>query len=273
MKPSPRVPFVPYSEMATLSVNLHSLPRPGGGAALLTAIRFELNNAESMAVIGPNGSGKTSLLRAIDQTLRANGDIRLNGVRVSSLSALARAKQIAVMAQNDSPDPRLTLEDYVGLGRFPFAREMTDADHNAIIGQSINETGLAHLRHRTLGSLSGGERQRASLARALAQTPRLLLLDEPTNHLDHPGREAILSLVKSKGIAVITVLHDLYFVDAFADRILLLHQGQQIACDEPRNVLNSEILRPVFGLNTFSVAHPENNGKQLRIFEVSHQKG
>ncbi|WP_195439145.1 ABC transporter ATP-binding protein [Klebsiella oxytoca] len=252
---------------AVLSVNIASLPRPGSGA-LLTDIHFHARKGECLAVIGPNGSGKTSLLRAIDQQLTTReGEIRLNGRSVSALTRQQRARQIAVLAQNDAPDMRLALEDYVALGRIPHAREMSRRDHDIIVTRAINDTGLQRLRTRTLSALSGGERQRAALARVLAQSPELVLLDEPTNHLDPPGRVELLSLVKNQGITVVAVLHDLSLVESFADRVLLLSQGRAAAWDVPERVLISEQLYPVFGLTSFTVPHPET-GKALRIFEV-----
>ncbi|CDZ82855.1 ferric enterobactin transport ATP-binding protein [Citrobacter koseri] len=102
---------------SALSVNIASLQRPGGGE-LLCAIRFEVEEGKCLAVIGPNGSGKTSLLRAISQELPLQkGNIQLLGRSVSALSRQQRAKQIAVLAQNDTPDLRLALEDYVALAR------------------------------------------------------------------------------------------------------------------------------------------------------------
>ncbi|ATA22534.1 ABC transporter [Gibbsiella quercinecans] len=254
---------------SVLSVNIQSLARPGGGE-LLSAIRFEARAGECMAVIGPNGSGKTSLLRAISQELTSlKGEIRLLGRSLSALSRQQRARQIAVLAQNDMPDMRLTLEDYVALGRIPHARDVPRSVHDAIVTRAIKETGLQRLCRRSLSALSGGERQRAALARVLAQTPNLVLLDEPTNHLDPPGRVELLSLVKSKGITVVAVLHDLSLTESFADRVLLLSQGRSVIYDTPERVLVSEYLYPVFGLTSFTVAHP-GTGKALRIFEVPH---
>lgn len=252
-----------------LSVNIQSLTW-AGGSALLSAIRFAVRSGECLAVIGPNGSGKTSLLRAINQELTClKGEIRLLGCPLSVLPRQQRARQIAVLAQNDMPDMRLTLEDYVALGRIPHARNVPRSEHAAIVNQAIKETGLQPLRSRSLSALSGGERQRAALARVLAQTPDLVLLDEPTNHLDPPGRVELLSLVKSKGITVVAVLHELSLVESFADRVLLLSQGRSVICDTPERVLVSEHLYPVFGLISFTVLHPDT-GKALRIFEVPH---
>lgn len=250
-----------------LSVNIASLPRPGGGE-LLRDIHFHAGKGECLAVIGPNGSGKTSLLRAIDQQLTSReGEICLNGRSVSALTRQQRAREIAVLAQNDAPDLRLTLEDYVALGRLPHARDMSRREHENIVTRAISDTGLQRLRTRSLSALSGGERQRAALARVLAQSPKLVLLDEPTNHLDPPGRVELLSLVKNQGVTVVAVLHDLSLVESFADRVLLLSQGRAVAWDVPERVLVSAQLYPVFGLTSFTVPHPET-GKALRIFEV-----
>lgn len=236
--------------------------------ALLTNIDFQVRSGECLAIIGPNGSGKSSLLRAINQELAlTRGRIALNGQSITTLSRQTRARQIAVLSQNDLPDLRLTLEDYVMLGRIPHVRAQSRAQHYTIVTEAIRDTGLSALRHRTLSALSGGERQRAALARALAQTPDVLLLDEPTNHLDPLARAELLALVKSKGITVLAVLHDLALLEPFADRVLMLAAGRQIAWDTPATVLTNDYLRPVFGLTCIVVPHPET-GKTLRIFEV-----
>lgn len=239
-----------------------------GGALILDNIHFALRSSEKLAVIGPNGSGKSSLLRAlIGETRPDRGGIYWRGRALSEWPAAERARSIAFLAQNDLPDLRLSVEDYVALGRLPHGER--SAAGKRIVDEAIGETGLAPLRYHPLGRLSGGQRQRASLARALAQSPDLLLLDEPTNHLDPPGRSALLSLVKNKDIAVIAVLHDLSVAEAFADRILVLNESRQVACGTPEMVLQTPVILPVFGMNSFKVAHPVS-GKTLRIFDVPH---
>ncbi len=98
----------------------------------------------------------------------------------------------------------------------------------------------------------------------LAQKPLLILLDESTNHLDPLARQQLLALIKNKGITAIAVLHDLSLIDTFAERVLILSQGEQIVCDHPSRALTSRYLQPVFGLNSFTVKHPAS-GKRLRI--------
>ncbi|WP_435929990.1 ABC transporter ATP-binding protein [Dryocola sp. BD613] len=256
-------------KVPALRVRIRSLSYCGR-VTLLDSVNFDLMDGECLGVIGPNGSGKTSLLRALSLELRAEGEITLYGRSLFTLNAQQRAKQIAVMAQHDAPDLRLSIEDYVALGRIPFAREMTEQAHRNIINGALRDTGLQSLRRKSLAFLSGGEKQRASLARTLAQTPRLLLLDEPTNHLDLPAREELLSLIKRRGIMVVAVLHELNTIEDFAHRVLMLSAGRQMTFDTPEQALGSEFLRPVFGLNSFTVAHPHKRGKNLRIFESSH---
>ncbi|HAS8353683.1 TPA: ABC transporter ATP-binding protein [Vibrio vulnificus] len=252
-----------------LNVNIRSFFSSDGGSRLLDSINFELDDNECLAIIGPNGSGKTTLLRVISQIISADGEVFFDGMPMSSLNPKDRAKNIAVMSQNEVPDLRFTIEDYVALGRIPYFSDMDSKPHREIVRNSVKDVGMEKFLKKSLGALSGGELQRVKLARALAQTPRLMLMDEPTNHLDYPGRSEILSLVKSKSMAVIAVLHDLNYVDGFADNVLVLKDGKKIVFGNPEQVLVTKYLKPVFGLNTFIVSHPYDDSNKVRIFEVS----
>lgn len=253
-----------------LNVRLPALdpPFPASSTTAATAIHFDLKEGERLVIVGPNGSGKTSLLRMISQEIvPRTGDIEIDRQPLASFSHPQRARMIAVLSQRDTPDPRLTVEDYVSLGRLPYIRQASCKENARIVASTLSDLDLTALKKRTLGQLSGGEQQRAALARALAQTPRLLLLDEPTNHLDLAGRAAFLSLIKRKGIATIAVLHDLSLVESFADRVLMLSHGRQVVWDTPEHALTTHFLHPVFGLTCTVVAHP-HTGKPLRFFDV-----
>lgn len=235
---------------------------------LLTGISFALKRGERLAVVGPNGAGKTSLLRALYGRLRpAVGEILLEGTDIARLPLVARAQQIAVLSQGDDPDPRLTVADYVALGRLPFRDHVAARDDARIVAETLDRLGLAALQARFLGSLSGGERQRASLARALAQTPTLLILDEPTNHLDPRTRADLLALVKDLGIATIAALHDLALVPAFADQVAVLDRGRLVACAPPDEALSTTNVGKVFALDCFPVTSP-TTGRRVMVFDA-----
>ena len=235
-----------------LSVNIASLPRPGGGE-MLSGIHFSAGKGECLAVIGPNGSGKTTLLRAIDCQLPSReGDVRLYGRSIAALTRQQRARQIAVLAQNDTPDLRLALEDYVALGRIPHARDMSRREHDIIVTRAINDTGLQRLRKRPLSALSGGERQRAALARVLAQAPKLLLLDEPLSALDLNYQFHVMDLVREetqrRNIITLVVVHDINIALRHADHVLMLKEGQLLGDGAPAEVITPQALAAVYGV-------------------------
>ncbi|MFT2798904.1 ABC transporter ATP-binding protein [Serratia sp. N21D137] len=245
-------------------VSLHSQ----NDELILDDINFIVNTGERLAIIGPNGSGKSSLLRIIIQeNTYYKGNVLFNGRPIKSISVRERSRQIAFLSQTDTPDWRLTLEEYVTLGRLPYVGLFSYAKEQQKINKALENTGLKNLRHRQLGLLSGGQRQRAAFARTLVQEPSLLLLDEPTNHLDPQGRAELMSLVKNQGITVVAVLHDLQLTATFADKVLVLCQGKQVIYDVPDSALRTEIMLPVFGMKSFDVLHPEN-GHTLKIFEA-----
>src|SRR5471030_215336 len=242
--------------------------RSSNGQPLIQDVSFTLRNKECLAVIGPNGSGKSSLLRALTSEMSvSSGMIELNQQPLNTYSRRDRAKNIAILAQDDPPDPRLSVEDYIALGRIPHYHCCTLANHQRCIEQALADTELRHLRYRLVGSLSGGEKQRAALARAFAQTPQLLLLDEPTNHLDPLSRSTLLSLVRNKGIATIAVLHDLPLIEPFADRVLVMQTGHVVVWGTPEEALSTRIMRPIFGMESYTVTHPAT-GNPLRIFDA-----
>ncbi|MEC5319578.1 ABC transporter ATP-binding protein [Brenneria populi subsp. brevivirga] len=234
----------------------------------LNDISLTIRRGERLALIGPNGSGKSTLLRTLTSELNpVTGNIYLNGRAIRAFSRRERAKYIAILAQNDTPDLRLRVEEYVALGRIPHHGDDAPEQNHRIVEQSLTDTGLIALRHRLMATLSGGERQRASLARAFAQTPQLLLLDEPTNHLDPLARAQLLTLVRNRGITAVAVLHELPLVAPFADRVAVLQHGKLVRCGPPEHALAADCIRRVFGMESFTVTHPVT-GSPLRIFEA-----
>ena len=217
-----------------------------GNRVVAEGVDVDLPAGSWLAIIGPNGAGKSSLLKAILGAVDHDGEILLDGGPASRLSSRERARAIAYAPQNPQLPDRLTVTDYVLLGRTPhlapLARERrVDLE---LVEQALDRLDLGELAGRPLHTLSGGERQRAVLARVLAQQAGLLLLDEPTTGLDIGHSQALLELVDrlraEDGATVVTTLHDLTLSAQYADRLLLLHGGAVVAYGTPDEVLTRE---------------------------------
>ena len=242
--------------------------RAASGASLVEDVGLGMAGCDRLAIVGPNGAGKTTLLRLLAGLLRpTGGEVRLEGRPLALLSPMERARRIAVVGQTDQPDPRLSVADYVELGRVPHAGLLRRDEERDIVAGALRRTGLHPLRKRAIGSLSGGERQRAQLARAIAQQPKLLLLDEPTNHLDPRARGELLELVAGLGIAVVAVLHDLSLVTPFATSVAVVDAARLRAFGPPERTLTPALVREVFAIDVLRLAHPVED-RELTVFDI-----
>lgn len=221
-------------------------------------ITFEVFEGECVAIIGPNGSGKSSLLKAITGEYKTvSGHFKILDCTAQQLPIEKLAKTVAMVAQHEQVDPRMTVKEYVFLGRVPHTFCCSQQEHERAVKQAIEDVNLSHKTDQYFGELSGGEQQRASIARAFSQEPKLLLLDEPTNHLDPLARLELLKLVKQRGIASVVVLHDLPLVTPFADNVLLMSQQKMVAFAPPDTLMQDDFITPVFGLRVIPFSHPK----------------
>ncbi len=243
--------------------------RPEKGINLVDSVGLDVRAGERLAIIGPNGAGKTTLMRMLCGMLKpVGGMVCLDGEPLDRLPMAERARRIAVVGQSDQPDAQLAVHDYVGLGRIPHAGLRRRSDDRNVVIDALERTGLLALRDRRMGSLSGGERQRAQLARAIAQQPHVLFLDEPTNHLDPRARGELLEFVARLGIAVVTVLHDLPLVAPFATHVAVMSKARLVALGTPRETLTAELVREVFGIDVLRLPHPDEQDRELTVFDV-----
>lgn len=239
--------------------------RTTAGAPIVDCVSLDIRTGDRVAIIGPNGAGKTTLLKLMCGMSRPSaGSIELDGKPLHGLKPIERARQIAVVGQADQPDRRISVRDYVALGRIPHALRKTRAEEADLIDAAVERTGLAALAKREMGLLSGGERQRARIARALAQEPRILFLDEPTNHLDPRARGALLALVAELDLTVVAVLHDLNLVPDFASRVAVMRDGKLVSLEE---TLSRDLVREVFGIDLLRLPHPHEN-RELTVFDI-----
>jgi iron complex transport system ATP-binding protein len=221
---------------------------------VLSALSLEISAGEIIGVIGPNSSGKTTLIRLLTRVLEpAVGEIRLEGVPLGRLSRTDLARRLAVVPQGILPQFPFTVGELALMGRYPHdpGRYFESPRDRAVARAAMEATGVLELADMPFEHLSGGERQRAVIARALAQEPRVLILDEPTAHLDlrHQVEAAALlrRLNRERGMTIVLVSHDLNLAAEVCDRLLLLNGGRPAAIGAPETVLDEARLASVFG--------------------------
>lgn len=230
----------------------------------LQPLNFSLHRGELLAIVGPNASGKSTLLKLLAALLvPASGAVLLDGRPVTALSLRERARRIAVVQQESPLLFPIRVLPFVLQGRHAYLGTLqfeSEADLR-VVRVALATTRTAHLAERLVQELSGGEKQRVLLARALAQQPELLLLDEPTLHLDIGFQVELLRLVQTlarrEGYAVVLVSHELNLAAEFADRVLLLHEGKLLRAGTPSEVLERELLEQVFETELDILTHPE----------------
>ena len=234
-----------------------------GERVALRDVSLSLARGELLGVVGPNASGKSSLIRAITRVVPPlRGGVWLEGSPVRDLSQRELALRVAVVPQNPYLPEAFTALEVVLMGRTPHLGLLQSEGRAdvAAVRRALEQTDALHLSDRRIGELSGGERQRVLVARALAQETPLLLLDEPTAHLDVGHQAAVLNLVRwlcrSEGKAVLAVVHDLTLAAQYCDRLAMLSEGRLVACGSPHEVLSPELLASVYNTRVWVFAHP-----------------
>jgi iron complex transport system ATP-binding protein len=228
--------------------------------AIIRDVTVECPPGAFVGLLGPNGGGKSTVLRAVYHALRpSTGAVLLDGRDLHrDLGPQAAAREVSALAQEAGEPIQLRVRDVVLTGRLPhqglWSRE-SDRDRE-VVADALSTVGMADKAGRLVATLSGGERQRVLLARALAQQPRLLVLDEPTNHLDIGARLDLLELVRSLGVTVLAALHELDLAAAFCDLVYVLADGELVAAGPPEDVLTPELLRQVFRVRAHRGTHP-----------------
>ncbi len=241
---------------------------------VIRGVALELRPGTVTGLFGPNGCGKTTLLRCLNATLTPQeGRVMLDNIALTTLSRRQIAARIATLGQDIPAQLPFTVAEVVMLGRYPAWRmfEHENAEDYRIVDSCLQKMELGSLAQRQFDTLSGGEKQLTLLARALAQETPILLLDEPASHLDiahHLHFLTHLRKVAASGKSVLLVCHDLFATPMFLDRACLLHQGVVVAEGEPAGVLTARNLRHAFDCsievsrltaNTISVVLPEAN--------------
>ncbi len=217
-----------------------------GETTILRDVSLHANQGELVAILGPNGAGKSTLLGVLAGDLAPDtGDVHFGDIQIASLTKPELALRRAVLPQQVTVSFPFSVEEVVEMGRGP---KSTSTDQE-LIEMAMKRVDVHEMRNRLYRSLSIGEQARVSMARILAQDTQLLLLDEPTAVLDIGQQEKLMRIVRSlvdDGRTVIAVFHDLNVAMSFADRVVLLQKGSQVAVGAPRETMTAEILSNIY---------------------------
>lgn len=226
-----------------------------GEENVLQDVNFTVTKGEAVALIGANGTGKSTLIKCVSGILPLRGgSIRICGKDMKKLKSKERARLVAVVPQSYYVDYDFTAEDIVMMGRNPylgFGKRESKEDLE-IVERAMKMTDTDMLRNRDYKELSGGERQRVVLARAIAQQPQIILLDEPTSALDIHHQietmELIRELNEKQEITIIAVLHDINLASRYCDRIVMLKDGMVSADGTPQEIINREEMEKLYDM-------------------------
>lgn len=236
-----------------------------GDADIVRDLNVSIPKGKITAIIGPNGCGKSTILKTMARIMKAKqGAVLLNGKDIITQSTKEIAKNMAILPQTPEAPSGLTVSELVAYGRFPHQSgfgKLTKKDRQ-IIEWALKMTGVLPFKDRPIDALSGGQRQRVWIAMALAQETDLLLLDEPTTYLDLAHQLEVLSLLQTlnreENRTIAMVLHDLNHAARFADHLIAVRAGKVICEGSPLEVMTKDVLKQVFHIDAEIVVDPRN---------------
>ncbi len=215
------------------------------------------------AIVGANGCGKSTLLRAFARLLTPkSGQVVLDGKAVHRQPSREVARTLGLLPQSPLAPEGIAVADLVGRGRHPHQKPLArwSARDYEVVAAALKATGIADLADRAVDELSGGQRQRVWIAMALAQETDILLLDEPTTFLDVAHQIEVLDLLtdlnRDRGTTTVMVLHDINLAARYADHLFALRDGAVIAGGSPTDVITSDLIATVFGVDSLVVPDP-----------------
>ena len=225
-----------------------------GGEDVLKGMSFSLRAGESLCVVGPNGCGKTTLLKALAGILPFRGEVALSGLSIRAMNRREIARQVALLGQMGGVYFSYTVYDTVMMGRYPHRSggllDLPSEEDKAVVLHCLDSVGLTGEKDREITRLSGGQLQRVFLARTLAQQPKILLLDEPSNHLDLKYQAELIEYLRrwvgQAGGAVVGVFHDLSLAIRLSERMLVLQDGRVRALGRADEIVRGGVLEEVY---------------------------
>ena len=228
-----------------------------GKKVIVSGIDIEVRSGEILTIIGANGAGKSTILRSITSQLPLlAGTVSINNTDITAMSTHDIAKTLSVCLTDRITAEKMTCEDIVSTGRYPYTGRLGILSENdrKIVHEAMELTGITHLRDTDIRFISDGQRQTVMLARAIAQQPQILILDEPTSFLDINNKLKLLNILKElardRNIAVVMTLHELDLAQRFSDRILCIKGNKADRTGTPEEIFSGDYISELYGITS-----------------------
>lgn len=236
-------------------IEVSKVSKAYGRTTVVDDVSLSVPRGGVVALVGPNGAGKSTLLSVMSRLMApTRGTVTLDGLDVARAAGDDLARRLAILRQDNQFAARLTVEDLIAFGRFPYSKGRLTEEDRGHIQRVIDYLELEPFRHRFLDEVSGGQRQRAFIAMVLCQDTDYILLDEPLNNLDIKHAVAMMRLFRHTADAlektVVVVLHDINFASCYADRIIAMRDGRVVHDGPPERIIRPEVIRDVYDLET-----------------------
>lgn len=235
-------------------IEIKNISKSYGEKNVVDNVSTLIREGKITAFIGPNGAGKSTLLSVISRLIpKKSGEVLIDGRRMEEWKDSELAKKISILKQSNNINIRLTVEDLVAFGRFPYSQGKLTKEDERVIEDSINYLKLGGMKDKYLDELSGGQRQRAYIAMILAQDTDYILLDEPLNNLDMKHSVEIMKilrrLVDELGKTIAIVIHDINFASCYSDFIVALKNGRVVEDDTAEKIIEKSVLEKLFDMD------------------------
>jgi iron complex transport system ATP-binding protein len=263
----------------TSSISTENLDIAYDETIIVKAMDMQIPHGKITSIIGPNGCGKSTVLKAVGRILKPqNGLVYLSGEDIKKLATKDIAKKMAILPQTPTAPSGLTVSELVAYGRFPHQKgfgKLTPEDKK-IVQWALSVTKLTEFEHREVDTLSGGQRQRVWIAMALAQQTDLILLDEPTTYLDLAHQLEVLELLfdlnRNQKVTIVMVLHDLNLAARFSDYMIAIRDGKIIKHGDAENVMTRAVLKEVFSIDAEIVHEPRTGRPVCLTYDILRTK-